>query len=229
MLIAFPNVFAIDESGAENPIQQIGKLGVHQEGALVPFSRGHLRGFLFRPTDGGEQVLIIPKTRRVPDGHARVVEGPVNEAGGRVDLSNGRWLRHPLLNRPPGAIGRERFIQEVVDSWAGAFSYVQEVPDRGIVGLRNPQIGAVHAVHAHWCVSDAPATIVMPTGTGKTDTMLSVLVSARCSKLLVVVPTDALRTQLADRFLSLGILKTPRCTALRAGAKQPIVCTLYHI
>src|SRR5207244_6039281 len=85
------------------------------------------------------------------------------------------------------------------------------------------------AVHAHWCVSDAPATIVMPTGTGKTDTMLSVLVSAGCSRLLVVVPTDALRTQLAERFLSLGILRAPRCTVLRAGAQHPIVCTLYHI
>ena len=78
---------------------------------------------------------------------------------------------------------------------------------RDVKGLRGPQIGAVHAVHAHWTVSDAPATIVMPTGTGKTETMLSVLVSARCSRALVVVPTDALRTQIAEKFLTLGVLK----------------------
>lgn len=47
----------------------------------------------------------------------------------------------------------------------------------------------------------------MPTGTGKTETMLSALVSKRLSKLLVVVPTDALRTQISRKFLTLGILK----------------------
>lgn len=31
----------------------------------------------------------------------------------------------------------------------------------------------------------------MPTGTGKADTMISILVSAICPKLLVIVPTDA--------------------------------------
>jgi hypothetical protein len=69
----------------------------------------------------------------------------------------------------------------------------------------------------------------MPTGTGKTETMLSVLVSGGCPKLLVVVPTDALRAQLADKFLTLGILATAGSAVLRAEAKCPIVCTLQHI
>jgi len=84
-------------------------------------------------------------------------------------------------------------------------------------------------VHAHWAVSNAPATIVMPTGTGKTETMLSILVSSACFKLLVVVPTDALRTQLTDKFLTLGILKAPACAVLGPDAKYPIVCTLQHL
>ncbi len=45
-----------------------------------------------------------------------------------------------------------------------------------------------HAIKAHWVISDAPATLVMPTGTGKTETMLGVLVSEEIAKLLVVVP-----------------------------------------
>jgi superfamily II DNA or RNA helicase len=228
MLITFPNVLALDESRGDNPIRQIGELSLQRDGALAAFSRGHLRGSLFLPTDGSDQVLIIPKRRELPDGHPRVLQAPVDNAGAVVDLSEGVWLKHPLLRRPAG-VDHGQDIQDVLESWINAFSYIQEMPDQGIVGLRNPQIGAVHAVHAHWSVSDAPATIVMPTGTGKTDTMLSVLVSAGCSKLLVVVPTDALRTQLADKFLSLGILKTPGCTVLRAGAKHPIVCTLHHV
>ncbi|MGC4087254.1 MAG: DEAD/DEAH box helicase family protein [Polyangiaceae bacterium] len=120
-------------------------------------------------------------------------------------------------------------IREVLDSWNGAFSFIEEDPARNIIGLRRPQIGALHAVHAHWAVSDSPATIVMPTGTGKTETMLSVLVSERCEKLLVIVPTDALRTQLAAKFLTLGVLRAPKCTILPPTARQPIVCTLQHI
>ena len=87
----------------------------------------------------------------------------------------------------------------------------------------------MHSAHAHWTVSDAPATIVMPTGTGKTDTMISILVSVDCPKLLVIVPTDALRMQLAEKFLTLGILKDSGCAVLSRTARYPIVGTLQHI
>jgi superfamily II DNA or RNA helicase len=120
-------------------------------------------------------------------------------------------------------------IQSILDSWAEAFFYLQEDAAKGIKGLRNPQLGAVHAVHAHWSTSAEPATIVMPTGTGKTDVMLSVLVSTRCPRLLVVVPTDALRTQIAEKFLTLGVLKEAGCRVLGANARRPIVGILQHI
>jgi superfamily II DNA or RNA helicase len=87
----------------------------------------------------------------------------------------------------------------------------------------------MHAIHAHWSVSEAAATIVMPTGTGKTETMLSILVTVGCPRLLVVVPTDALRTQIAEKFSTLGILKEPGCRILAASAKYPIVGILQHI
>ena len=229
MLITFPNVLVVDESRAGNFIRQIGEHGLPREGALATFARGRLQGFIFQPTGGGEEVLIIPKTRQIPDGYARIVQATVHAGGGAADLSDGLWLRHPLLNGRADVTDHEWEIQQVLESWVGAFFYVQEDPARNVTGLRGPQIGAVHAVHAHWSVSDAPATIVMPTGTGKTETMLSILVSTGCPKLLVVVPTDTLRTQLADKFLTLGILKTPDCAVLRPGAKYPIVCTLQHI
>ena len=81
----------------------------------------------------------------------------------------------------------------------------------------------------HCSFSNAPGTVVMPTGTGNTEAMLSVLVLAGCPKLLVVVPTDAVRTQLAVKCLTLGILKSARCGVLSLSAKQPIVCPLVHI
>src|SRR3712207_7840310 len=72
----------------------------------------------------------------------------------------------------------------------------------------------------------------MPTGTGKTDTMIAILVSQR-AKVLIVVPTDALRTQIADKFLTLGVLKDPGSGVLRSEehtselqSRQYLVCRL---
>jgi superfamily II DNA or RNA helicase len=69
----------------------------------------------------------------------------------------------------------------------------------------------------------------MPTGTGKTETMLSILVSACCTRVLVIVPTDALRTQLAEKFTTLGVLKLQGARILGGGSLHPSVCLLRHI
>ena len=37
--------------------------------------------------------------------------------------------------------------------------------------------------------------------------MLSTLIAAKCEKLLIAVPSDSLRTQVANKFLKLGLLK----------------------
>ena len=50
--------------------------------------------------------------------------------------------------------------------------------------LRKPQIGALYAIKSHFTVSNDEATIVMPTGTGKTETMLSYIVSEKIEKVL---------------------------------------------
>ena len=109
-------------------------------------------------------------------------------------------------------------------SWNTAFSFRQEHDTQQ--GLRVPQIGAIHAIHGHVVASDEPSTIVMPTGTGKTDTMVGVLVSLNCSRILVVVPTIALRTQIAATFANLGHLK--QFDVLEAQALYPIVGILEH-
>ena len=137
------------------------------------------------------------------------------------------WGRHPKLDEvPTGPIDYEERCRSVITSWKGTFSYHQEDTEGGIVGLRSPQIGAVHAIHGHWTTSRQIATVVMPTGTGKTETMLSVLLSKGCSRVLVIVPTDALRTQIAEKFISLGLLK--RNKIIQDTALHPIVGTLKH-
>jgi superfamily II DNA/RNA helicase len=66
----------------------------------------------------------------------------------------------------------------------------------------------------------------MPTGTGKTETMLALLVTGRPDHLLVLVPSDALREQTAAKFVRLGILQ--ELGIVSPTALRPIVGVLQH-
>jgi superfamily II DNA or RNA helicase len=69
-------------------------------------------------------------------------------------------------------------LRELIQkSWEGIVTFKAEIrlPNGQIVqpGLRPSQIGALHAVAAHWSVTNKPAFVVMPTSTGKTEVMLA--------------------------------------------------------
>ena len=225
MYVTFPYVLGVHESPGGNLLRQVVGGRETVEGTVARFTRDRIRGWLFQPETGNDVLIVRRNTRleAVPQAYTRVLVGEVaNVEAQQVDLSEGEWLRHERLGLPAPR-------EAVLDSWRGALRYIQEDPEQDVIGLRRPQIGAVHAVHAHWSVSAEPATVVMPTGTGKTDAMLAVLVSARCSRVLVVVPSDALRTQLATRFMTLGVLKHESAAILDARALWPAVRMLKHI
>lgn len=98
--------------------------------------------------------------------------------------------------------------EKVLDAWTNKFDFRTEDETTGVSGLRTPQIGALHAISAHFAVGSQfdAATVVLPTGTGKTETMLATLVYRRLPRTLVIVPSDALRSQISKKFISLGIL-----------------------
>ena len=104
-----------------------------------------------------------------------------------------------------------RLRDEVTAAWSAGIQYRSELTDdRGAIlrsGFRQPQIGALHAIASHWTVSDEPALIVMPTGTGKTEVMIAASIAACARRMLIVVPTDPLRQQTADKFITYGILQ----------------------
>lgn len=110
-----------------------------------------------------------------------------------------KWIKHPKL--------KDHSTDNIISSWKGNFNFLEEDIENNIQGLREPQIGALYSLLGHLKVSDESATVVMPTGTGKTETMLSTLIANQCDKLLVTVPSDALRTQIFNKFLTLGLLK----------------------
>lgn len=116
--------------------------------------------------------------------------------------------------------------EAVLENWQNKFSFILEDEEHDLLGLRTPQIGALHAISAHFSVGKSfdPATVVLPTGTGKTETMLAMQVYRQLPKTLVLVPTDALRTQIADKFLSLGIL--PKAKVVPDEIARPFVARL---
>lgn len=97
----------------------------------------------------------------------------------------------------------------VVASLENSFRFVEETPMAR--GLRSPQLGALHAILAERSKEMAdPITVVMPTGSGKTETMLAVFCN-RPNRTLVIVPSDALRLQTVrnSRRLECSLRLTP--------------------
>lgn len=110
----------------------------------------------------------------------------------------------------------------ILNSFKDNFQIRSEISNN--VGLRNPQIGAYYSILSHWTNSNEIGTIVLPTGTGKTETMLTVYCSERLKRLLVIVPSDPLREQISKKFLELGLLY--KLNILNKNAKTPIVGVL---
>lgn len=170
------------------------------------------------PTIQVDSILVCPKPDRVLDG----TESHFSDS--RVT-----WLRPAVdLINPPDFSRIRHAADNARSSWQDKFLYREEHQDASgatlSVGLRPPQIGAIHAAIGHWRAQEDPATIVMPTGTGKTETMLALLLAEQIHRLFIVLPTDALRSQIAQKFLSLGLL--PTLGVIDSDALPPVVATL---
>jgi superfamily II DNA or RNA helicase len=204
--VKLPPLFLISVAVGDNLIQQLGVASHSIDANLASFTSTKLKGQIVVPQNTSEsQILLIRKKGQSTDSFQKTLYFKDDLSDGHdepIDLSGGTWIKHPMLIDD----GRST-VSKVVESWQGGFSFIAEDEEREINGLREPQIGALHAIHAHWAVTNEVATIVMPTGTGKTETMISVLVSSQCQRVLIVVPTDALRTQIAEKFISFGVLK----------------------
>ena len=149
----------------------------------------------------------------------------------RDDSGGLTWQRHvevEALRATAAAGGWPNVIRERAAEWERRlFFRAQQVNGDGSVdptqeGLRPAQVGALHAIGAHWSLYRHPATVVMPTGTGKTETMLATLAGfIRRGPLLVTVPSAILRDQTADKFRTFGLLR--KLGVITEDAPNPIV------
>lgn len=111
----------------------------------------------------------------------------------------------------------------VYRSWADHnLNFAVEGPANEFTGFRKPQRAAAFAVFSH-LDSDpgVPAIVVMPTGTGKTDTIFALIIAGRFRRTLMIVPSDALRAQIGDRLASLQRLRA--INAITDDVLSPIV------
>lgn len=228
----FPSILAINEQYDKNVIQQVLLPSYVNTVVIEPYVDKSTKGYTITPIDkNSDPIFVTTKKTKIPGNFDKAIwiksADMLTSSNISIKLSHARWLRHPLLDKIPlKPIDYKNITSQVLKSWHNSFKYLEENSKKNIKGLRPPQIGAVHAVHAHWAISKQAATIVMPTGTGKTETMLSVYISQQCQKLLVVVPTDTLRTQIGNKFLTLGILKD--IDVLAKSANYPVVGILKH-
>jgi len=84
-------------------------------------------------------------------------------------------------------------------------------------GLRRGQVGALHALMAHFIERNEPAIVSLPTGYGKTAVLTAACFLLRARRVLVVTPTNPLRSQAARAFRTLETLR--RLTALPSEAE----------
>jgi superfamily II DNA or RNA helicase len=159
---------------------------------------------------------IVTVSENLPEAEAEksissyhlIVDSLSNFLNNTYSNRNIYWKTHPLHNvRTFEDLVKLNIKSHVFDSWEDSFRFKISLQD-GKPGLREPQIGALHAIHSSLTLNPhSTYTIVLPTGTGKTETMLAAVVSRKILTTLVVVPSDALRTQISQKFTRLGILR----------------------
>lgn len=118
--------------------------------------------------------------------------------------------------------------QLVIDSLENNFVIRSEVlDDEGNLkspGFRSPQIGAIYAILSNWAISSENITIVLPTGTGKSESILGTIIARKILRSLIIVPSDGLRNQFYNNCQSWGILR--QAEIIDSLALNPIVCKL---
>lgn len=231
--VYLPAQLALEGRVLGSPVRQLRRPEVVCRAEIHSYPRGRDRRLVVQ--EDGTRTLVVPRKLKLPadvDEVLMVPEGdtPLNGVSLRELERKVRWLQ-PTPSGVEGVTPTEweDLCSRTRASWRNRFFFREELRENGAVtelGLRPPQIGALHAALAHWTVTDERATVVMPTGTGKTETMLTLFVYRRLDRLLVVVPTSALREQTAAKFESLGVLIESGVVA--PDVAYPVVGTLEH-
>lgn len=228
--VGFGTRFAVSGSIHGASIQAIAEFKKTRRLKLRPFKQRQVYGVVGEDIEG-QEFLFLPRKTTAIIPYKNVYLCPTAtdvERFSQRDKSKVPERLTPLPLDPKKTPERIAALRDnIAKSWSGGVSFTEEKTENGQVvrsGFRSPQIGALHALASYWIVSSKVATIVMPTGTGKTETMIAASVQEQARCVLIIVPSDALRTQIAAAFSKLGIL--PKANLTEATAKPPVVTLL---
>jgi len=124
---------------------------------------------------------------------------PTLESLKKWEIKFKQWLKHPKIKKYSN--------DDIINSWNRNFTFIEEDKTKKINWLRKPQIWAIYSWLSHIKTSKEIWTIVLPTWTWKTETMLALLIAWKLEKLLIVVPSKSLRLQLFEKFINLWLLE----------------------
>jgi len=207
--LLLPPRLAVDGKVLGSPVRQLAVPALRVSCRLQSFSIRRVNGYEVTLVSGGTLKIISTKTATQLEADlVLLVPGATepSKIAEALELGEGRWV-----NIVPANIGaldtrvRGGLLAAVTSSWQEAFHLREgRSADNGVSakpGLRRPQIGALHAALAHATRSTEPATIVMPTGTGKTEVALAAMAEASLAT-LVVAPVRDLMYQWHRRILA---------------------------
>lgn len=230
VVLDLPRQIGWTASRVANPIHCLRRPTQRVSASILDFEHKGIRGFK-AVTQDGQSIAIVAEATTSTLGCDSILHVPAASTLEAISeglaAKKGKWLFPKLRRASEDALTDARRVPEdIVKTWRNQLVLRPEDPENETPGLRSPQIGAIYATLAHWSTSDKPATVVMPTGTGKTETMLALLLAGRINRLLVVVPNDNLRTQISSKFMELGVLHA--CGCLGDRAQLPAVAVLRH-
>lgn len=193
MLLSIPQYTIKNNYISGNNIYQLGFLEYKGEVQL----RETENGYIYFDSTLDKEVLITNKRKLFKefDYVLKYNDDILNE---RTELRWFRFNQNVTLEKLKEEYDQNYRIKKEIVSYDSIISK----------GLRVPQVGAIHAIMSNISNPDfKEGIVVMPTGTGKTEVMLTTFLSGEIKRLIVVVPNDALRKQIGNKFKQLGILK----------------------
>lgn len=190
--IFLPEQWAIQGRVAKNTLKRLGRAAIEIEANIIAVKNGCICHWRDASQVEHRTLILSKRPTKLPTEATEVLITPdgaplTSRRDWEEKRTKCRWISPvPAVVNEADLAPVKQACAEILESWRGQFSFDTEKFDaRGMPvksGLRPPQIGALHAVLAHWTVEFSPATIVMPTGTGKTETMLSLIVCSRLNE-----------------------------------------------
>ena len=190
MIIKIPQYIIKNSFINGNNIFQLGFKGLNEEVELDECEDGYLLKTIL-----DEDILITNQNRRFKNykynrrfkNYKYILKYKDSELNERTEL---KWFRYV----------QDESIQEIKEVYESNYKIKKEIVENDNIiriGLRTPQVGAIHAILSNITNPKyKEGIVVMPTGTGKTEVMLTTFLSEEIKRLIVITPRDRKSTRL---------------------------------